>query len=263
MPERPQARAGSRERVGRSPEEGRKARPTEGIRRAANGLPEAVGGPVEARGHHDDDDDEARRFSASPSGVEALAGCGAAYRSGPAVIKGFGPSHPLVVAAEKIRPGKERGSGPFVAPTMSAGVRWRKGQSDKVQGSRDRVPKRYDRRQKARANRAAVHEDKGEHAAALDPCEGVIARRPRISHASHGINGLPSGLGRIEEAAAAHGRTEPTESTEGATAAMVDREGLREKPLRWGEEGRARWVGSTLGGRRGDPGRPASRWAKR
>lgn len=93
--------------------------------------------------------------------------------------------------------------------------------------------------------------------------EVLIARRPRNSHALRGVEGILSRSGCIEEAVAAHGRAKPTESRDGATAAMVDREGSREKLPRRGAEVRARWVKFTLGGQRGPLGPSASRAAKR
>ena len=98
----------------------------------------------------------------------------------------------------------------------------------------------------------------------LAPAETPNARRPRNPRElRRGVEGILSRLGRTEEAVATRGRAEPPGSREGATAAMADRGGSRDKLPRRGEEGRARWVGFTLEGRSGSLGPLASREAKR
>ena len=189
--------------------------------------------------------------------VEAMVDFEEAYRFGVVVSKGSDPDYELATAAFKkaweldprknYRQGGRPDPGLFEVPTRLARVYRKSGELDLAQRTYEWVLRHNDSRF-AKVGLAAVHEDCGKHARALELYEEVLARVPRDSYALRGMAKALSSLGRVEEAVEAYEEAAKVSGGEGRdfAAAVAGLENMREGLRREGETDRARWIHSVV-----------------
>lgn len=187
--------------------------------------------------------------------MEAITSFWEAYSLGVATSKGFQPNYPLAEAAfkrawelgprENVRRG-ETDSGLFEIPTRLARVYRQSGQLDRAQRVYEWVLKKVDS-QYAKVGLAAVQEEHGRHAEALELYEEVLAVDPNDSHALRGMAKTLSSLGRIDQAIDTYYRAaEAGESRKDFENAVFGLKRMREDLQRAGESNQVQWVDSVL-----------------
>ncbi len=203
---------------------------------------------------------EAEKLAKDLREVEAITQYRDAYNLGVATSKVYPPNYALAEMAfkraweldpkkrfqEAVSSGSRMDPKLFEVPTRLARVYRGMGALDRARRIYEWVLKHVDDRY-AMVGLAAVQEESGLHAEALELYEVVLSWIPRDSFALRGRAKVLRSLGRIEESVEAYRKAvEDGDSQEGADTALYALERMRADLQRKGETDRVRWLDSVL-----------------